>query len=140
MPEPLSVIVTDVSGWMVISIVLARPAMASSTALSITSYASWCSPRGPVEPMYMPGRSRTGSRPSRTVMSLAVYVALVIKKALQVAHFRARGSVSDRTVVSGPCEARLRSLFYRFAQIFRLDAGGPAAGLLRHLQRGFRER
>ena len=28
--------------------------------------------RGPVEPMYIPGRSRTGSRPSRTVMSLAV--------------------------------------------------------------------
>ena len=26
----------------------------------------------PVEPMYMPGRFRTGSRPSRTVMSFAV--------------------------------------------------------------------
>ncbi len=29
---------------------------------------------GPVEPMYMPGRFRTGSRPSRTVMSSALYV------------------------------------------------------------------
>ena len=28
---------------------------------------------GPVEPMYIPGRSRTGSRPLRTVMSLALY-------------------------------------------------------------------
>jgi len=28
----------------------------------------------PVEPMYMPGRLRTASRPSRTVMSFAPYV------------------------------------------------------------------
>src|SRR3954468_20249644 len=34
----------------------------------------WCSPRGPVDPMYMPGRLRTASRPSSTVMSLAPYV------------------------------------------------------------------
>src|SRR5687767_14667404 len=27
-----------------------------------------------MDPMYMPGRSRTGSRPLRTVMSLAVYL------------------------------------------------------------------
>jgi hypothetical protein len=39
--------------------------------------------------MYMPGRSRTGSRPSRTVMSLAVYVASVMKKALQIPYLRA---------------------------------------------------
>ena len=37
MPEPLSETVTEASGWMVISIVSARPARASSTALSITS-------------------------------------------------------------------------------------------------------
>src|SRR2546430_218885 len=33
----------------------------------------WWRPRVPVEPMYMPGRLRTASRPSRTVMSLASY-------------------------------------------------------------------
>ena len=46
--------------------------MASSTALSTTSQTRWCRPVGPVDPMYIPGRFRTGSRPSRTVMSLGV--------------------------------------------------------------------
>src|SRR5215203_5297054 len=35
----------------------------------------WCRPASPVEPMYMPGRLRTGSRPSSTWMSLAPYSA-----------------------------------------------------------------
>src|SRR6266540_5418893 len=52
---------------------VASPAIASSTELSTTSYTRWCRPDGPVDPMYMPGRSRTGSRPFSTVMSLAVY-------------------------------------------------------------------
>ena len=30
------------------------------------SYTRWCSPLGPVEPIYMPGRFRTASRPSST--------------------------------------------------------------------------
>ncbi len=72
MPEPLSRTVTELSGWSVTSILSLRPARASSTLLSTTSYTRWWSPRGPVEPMYMPGRRRTGSRPSSTVMSLAV--------------------------------------------------------------------
>ena len=50
-----------------------KPAIASSTALSTTSYTRWCRPDGPVEPMYIPGRSRTGSSPRSTVMSLASY-------------------------------------------------------------------
>src|SRR5918997_908888 len=33
----------------------------------------WWRPREPVEPMYIPGRCRTGSSPLRTVMSWAVY-------------------------------------------------------------------
>ena len=53
-----------------------KPAMASSTELSTTSHTQWCRPEGPVEPMYMPGRLRTGSRPSRTCMSLAPYEVL----------------------------------------------------------------
>ena len=32
----------------------------------------------PTPPMYMPGRFRTGSRPSRTVMSFAVYEGIQI--------------------------------------------------------------
>src|SRR6187431_796134 len=133
MPEPLSVIVTDVSGWMVISIVLARPAMASSTALSITSYASWCSPRGPVEPMYMPGRSRTGSRPSRTVMSFAVYAVSVMKKALQIAYLRAGTSVSETPVVRRLCggvrEARGGRAGDEVAQLRIADLGGQRSRL-----------
>ncbi|KAL7548320.1 hypothetical protein ACHAWF_011605 [Thalassiosira exigua] len=46
----------------------ACPASASSTELSSTSWTRWCSPSGPVEPMYIPGRFRTGSRPVRTVI------------------------------------------------------------------------
>jgi hypothetical protein len=41
-----------------------------------------------------------------------------MKKALQVKHFRANLSVSDGAAASGPREARPRSFFYRFAQIF----------------------
>ena len=55
---------------------LQNPAMASSTELSTTSQTRWCKPRGPVLPMYMAGRRRTASRPSRTWMSLASYEPL----------------------------------------------------------------
>src|SRR3982750_887604 len=40
----------------------------------MTSQTRWCSPRSPVEPMYMPGRLRTASRPSRTWIALASYL------------------------------------------------------------------
>src|SRR6202034_1881891 len=49
------------------------PASASSTELSTTSWTRWCSPRSPVEPMYIPGRLRTASRPSKTVIERASY-------------------------------------------------------------------
>src|SRR5258705_4663249 len=89
--------------------------------------------------MYMPGRSRTGSRPSRTVMSFAEYVALVMKKALQVAHFRAEISLAGGAAVSGACEAHPRSFFYRFAEIFGLDRRGPLVRLACLLERGLRK-
>src|SRR4051794_23468240 len=41
----------------------------------------WCRPRSPVEPMYMPGRLRTASRPSRTVMELPEYELSVFGRA-----------------------------------------------------------
>uniref|UniRef100_A0A6J7NUM3 Unannotated protein n=1 Tax=freshwater metagenome TaxID=449393 RepID=A0A6J7NUM3_9ZZZZ len=50
-----------------------NPAIASSTELSTTSQMRWCRPARPVDPMYIPGRFRTGSRPSRTWMALASY-------------------------------------------------------------------
>src|SRR5579864_1316036 len=58
---------------MVTSILLAKPASASSTDLSTTSYTRWCSPISPLEPMYMAGRKRTASMPPRTFISSAVY-------------------------------------------------------------------
>src|SRR5947208_10629671 len=51
----------------------AWPFIASSTELSTISQTRWCSPVDPTPPMYMPGRLRTGSSPSRTVMSFAEY-------------------------------------------------------------------
>src|SRR5262245_6022058 len=41
--------------------------------LSTTSNTRWCRPRSAVSPMYMPGRLRTASRPSRTLMFSAPY-------------------------------------------------------------------
>ena len=60
-------------GWQPARLRPVRPgprprACASSTELSTTSDTRGCRPRWPVEPMYMPGRLRTGSRPSSTVI------------------------------------------------------------------------
>src|SRR5215211_1824278 len=138
MPEPLSWTVIESSGWIVTSTRSLRPARASSTELSTTSKTRWWRPRAPVEPMYMPGRSRTGSRPSRTVMSLAVYEALAMKKALQLAHFRAGVSLPDPAVVGGRCEAHSCSFFYRFAEFFGRDRRRQVVGGARLLQRRLR--
>src|SRR5687768_13083435 len=83
--------------------------------------------------MYIPGRSRTGSRPSRTVMSFAVYAVSVIKKALQMAILRAESSVSETTVGAGlcrgSCEARRGRSGDVLAQLLVLDRGGDFGGL-----------
>ncbi len=75
MPRPLSATRTPPSARIVTSIRSATPASASSTELSTSSCTRWCSPRSPVEPMYMPGRLRTASSPSRTVIAWASYAA-----------------------------------------------------------------
>ena len=73
MPRPLSSTVTELSVWMRTMIRVAKPACASSTALSTTSQTMWCSPeRSSVSPMYIPGRLRTASGPLRTLMLSAV--------------------------------------------------------------------
>src|SRR5690606_28191523 len=71
MPRPLSTTRIAPSARIVTTIVSQKPASASSTELSTISYTRWCRPRGPVEPMYMPGRLRTASSPSSTWMSSA---------------------------------------------------------------------
>src|SRR5918995_1671941 len=72
--------------------------------------------------MYIPGRRRTGSSPSRTVMSFAVYVAwAIVKKALQIRPLRAQGSVSERTVGSGVRETLRGRSRDQFPQLFVAD-------------------
>src|SRR4051794_10878283 len=91
--------------------------------------------------MYIPGRNRTGSRPSRTVMSLAVYEASVIKKALQAGHFYNSVSLSEKAAVRAGFQARCSGSCNDFAQIFILDRRGEAlplaAVLFRRHRRGF---
>ncbi len=60
-------------GTIFTSIQVAWPATASSMALSMTSEKRWCRAFSSVPPIYMPGRRRTGSSPSSTSMSAAVY-------------------------------------------------------------------
>jgi hypothetical protein len=70
-PRPSSETETALSSWTVMRISEQYPASASSMELSTISHTRWCNPRGPVEPMYMPGRRLTASSPSRTWMELA---------------------------------------------------------------------
>src|SRR5664279_3242344 len=77
MPRPLSRTRTPSSSSRVTSMRSQWPASASSTELSTTSWTRWCRPRSDVDPMYMPGRLRTASRPSSTWMELPVYSCLV---------------------------------------------------------------
>ena len=68
MPRPLSSTVTEPSMWMVTLISSQYPTSASSIELSTTSKTRWCKPRSAVSPMYMPGRLRTASSPSKTLI------------------------------------------------------------------------
>ena len=66
MPRPSSWTSTEPSGCRVTSTRCATPARASSTPLSMISHRQCMRPRVSVDPMYMPGRLRTASSPSRT--------------------------------------------------------------------------
>src|SRR3990167_651914 len=74
MPRPLSATLTLLPGRRVISMSLAKSPIASSRELSKISVTRWWRPSGPVVPIYIPGRLRTGSKPSRTVMDSALYL------------------------------------------------------------------
>src|SRR4249919_1175648 len=90
--------------------------------------------------MYIPGRKRTGSRPSRTVMSFAVYAASAIKKALQIAILRARGSLPEtavgRAVRRTLCKARSGRPRDELAKVRVLDRGRRGGGRCRCRGRG----
>src|SRR2546421_10399106 len=90
--------------------------------------------------MYMPGRSRTGSSPSRTVMSLAVYVASLIEKALETERFRALRILPEHAVGICLCEAQSGGFCDDFAKVLVGDLGGqfvPLETVLgRRLDRG----
>src|SRR5438552_2229854 len=79
--------------------------------------------------MYIPGRSRTGSSPSRTVMSLAVYVASLIEKALETGRFRALRILPEHTVGICLCEAQCGCFCDDFAKVLGLDLGRQILGL-----------
>ncbi len=72
-PRPLSTTSTLPSEWSVTPIDVPCPANASSTELSMISHKQCMRPRSSVEPMYIPGRLRTASSPSRTLRWRAEY-------------------------------------------------------------------
>ena len=65
MPRPLSDTRMPLVSVITTEMVSQWPASASSMELSTTSYTKWCNPRTPTSPMYMEGRMRTCSMPSR---------------------------------------------------------------------------
>src|ERR671914_721775 len=93
----------------------------------------WCRPRVPVEPMYMPGRLRTASRPSRTVMSFAPYEALPLEDFFAKFLFRraraggARAvSLRDETPTPAGASARIGALGFTHRRIAARQVGpGP---------------
>src|SRR5690606_20168652 len=75
-PLPLSSTAIEPSLLIVTAMRVQYPARASSIELSTTSYTRWWSPLASVLPIYMAGRSRTGCRPSSTVICDASYVSV----------------------------------------------------------------
>src|SRR6185369_4299263 len=62
-----------------------------------------------------------------------------MKKALQLAHFRAEVSLPDGAAGRGPREACARSFFHCFAQFLGVDRGRPGMGLARLVEGGLRK-
>src|SRR5581483_7413419 len=79
--------------------------------------------------MYMPGRRRTGSRPSRTVMSFAEEDAFagdfaIKENACKTTVLQAAESVSDRAVYGVPGEAQTDRFLHTFTEVFVPDRRG----------------
>src|SRR4029078_10342490 len=62
-----------------------------------------------------------------------------MKKALQLAQFRAEVSLPEGAAGRGPREACARSFFHCFAQFLRVDRGSPGMGLARLVEGRLRE-
>ena len=77
--------------------VVAEAGQGSSTELSMISHRQCIRPCESVVPMYMPGRLRTASKPSRTARSLAPYSSLGIQSyfSLQMLGSPHRGEPDD---------------------------------------------
>src|SRR2546423_15265150 len=77
--------------------------------------------------MYIPGRSRTGSRPSSTWMSLAVYDSRSIEKALLTGRFLLPVSLPEGPVVRSPREGRRGGPRHQLAELGILDRARDSA-------------
>ena len=86
-PRPSSWTVTLPSSLIVTSILVAKPASRSSILLSIISHTKWCNPWELVEPIYIPGRLRTASRPPKTWIWLALYLSASFSYFLTLSRF-----------------------------------------------------
>jgi len=73
MPRPLSETVILLSSCTVTLISVQAPARCSSMALSTISQMRCMRPSWPVPPMYIPGRMRTASKSSKTLICSAPY-------------------------------------------------------------------
>ena len=109
MPRPLSATVIDVAVLVQRDRDVGRRGRSSPRRRSCRRFPrrGGAGPALPTPPMYMPGRLRTGSRPSRTVMSFAVYEdmpAAVNAERPQAFGFLARGVAWRR----GPWRPRRR--------------------------------
>src|SRR6476646_3443058 len=63
-----------------------------------------------------------------------------MKKALQIPHLRAEGSVSDGAVARRPCERRFYDFRNRFSQVWIHNLGRDRGGLSRLLRGGLGRR
>ena len=68
MPRPLSTTVTELSMWMRDVDLVAEPGQRFVDRVVDDLVDEMMQPGGPVDPMYMAGRLRTASRPSRTLI------------------------------------------------------------------------
>ncbi len=96
MPRPSSRTSTEPSACSVTSIEWQWPPSASSTALSMISQRQCMRPRESVDPMYMPGRLRTASRPSRTDRCRAVYPDAAARRSAWRARSEEAGCTATR--------------------------------------------
>src|SRR5699024_11041904 len=98
------------------SMLSAKPAIASSIALSTISQTRWCMPSELVVPIYIPGRLRSASKPSSTWIWLASYCSA--KSALYSC------SLSCSTLIHSP--------FLSVRPVYEILLASPVSSFLLH--------